>query len=219
MPLSAHLNTYLIKLIIPLNKTGLLPGSANFPTSYESRNFKAWECHCSEISSNKPVFWEFWFAAQVWDKCMGTFWKLICVSKQKSSPEHFSQKIRHTTASIIMHHDERRVSKVHGIPSSLNHNHLYTHATCRYTGQRMYNSYRLCWAYEKGIGFTSIPQPSLFTQGYLHDKSNISIFHDLYHIARYNPLDFEDRLWSEIRNTLCIHKKMYSTCLKPLCYY
>ena len=29
--LSAHLNTYLIKLIIPLNKTGLLPGPANFP--------------------------------------------------------------------------------------------------------------------------------------------------------------------------------------------
>ena len=104
-----------------------------------------------------------------------------------------------------MHHDERRVSKVHGLPASLNHNHLYTHA--RYTGQRMYNSYRLCWACKKGIGFTSIPQPSPFTQGYLHDKSILSLFHDLYHIARYNPLDFEDRLWSQIRNTLCIHKK------------
>ena len=40
VPLSAHTNNYLIKLIIPLNKTGQLPGPANlsidaFPISYQ----------------------------------------------------------------------------------------------------------------------------------------------------------------------------------------
>ena len=32
MPLSAHKNNYLLKLIILLNKTGWLPGPANFPS-------------------------------------------------------------------------------------------------------------------------------------------------------------------------------------------
>ena len=31
VPLSAYTNNYLIKLVIPLNKTGLLPIPANFP--------------------------------------------------------------------------------------------------------------------------------------------------------------------------------------------
>ena len=35
VPLSAHKNSYLIKLIIPLNKTGLLPRPANFPNEVD----------------------------------------------------------------------------------------------------------------------------------------------------------------------------------------
>ena len=39
VPLSAHKNNYLIKLIILLNKTGRLPGPANFPIKLQCCHF------------------------------------------------------------------------------------------------------------------------------------------------------------------------------------
>ena len=42
MPLSAHTNNYLIKLIIPLNKTGLLPGPALREYEIDSLNYESY---------------------------------------------------------------------------------------------------------------------------------------------------------------------------------
>ena len=39
VPLSAHKNNYLLKLIILLNKTGRLPGPANFPIKLQCCHF------------------------------------------------------------------------------------------------------------------------------------------------------------------------------------